>query len=151
MPTELPLAILFLVFLALFVLIGTSPLLPRLLALLGGLLRDSRRGPAAGTREPGAPEDVRWKDSALNDYEILVLRKLAMSGGKGLSSRALADALYFQPPTVRKHLHSLNRKGLVRAVKPYPFGERFYLSAPGREYALEHDLVPRVSRARTDA
>lgn len=148
MPNDLSLEILFLLFLGLFVLLGSSPVLQRLIALVGKFMRGARSSQGKGIQDEQDELNRRnWKDSPLNDHEIMVLRKIALAGGKGMSRSALVASLYFQPAVVDKILGSLSGKGLIRLLRPYLFGERFLLSPTGQEYAIEHDLVPRVSQA----
>lgn len=145
MSTDLPMTIMFLIFLALFVLLGTSPFLPRILAVVGKLLRRAKALPGG---DLGQPDDKKhraepWRKNALNDYEIILVRKLAMTGTGGLSRKALIKGLYFKPVSVDRALESLIRKGLVRRKKRSFFGVNFCLSVNGQEYVIEQDLVPR--------
>lgn len=141
MPTDLPMAIMFLVFLSLFILVATSPVLHRLFALVGSLLSGSNR--FLGQGEEKISEAHSWRDNALNDYEIILVRKLAMTGDRGLSRRMLINSLYFKPQSVDRALKSLSRRGLIRAKKTSFWGVRHCLSTNGQEYARQQDLMPR--------
>ncbi|MDT8419720.1 MAG: hypothetical protein RQ754_04760 [Desulfuromonadales bacterium] len=141
MPTDHPMAIMFLIFLSLFILLGTSPVLHRLIASIGGLLGGVMH--VHKQIEGKVSETPSWRDNQLDDYEIILLRKLAMAGGRGLSRRMLIKTLYFKPQSVDRSLHGLVHRGVVRTTKTSFAGARFCLSTKGQEYALEQDLVPR--------
>jgi len=141
MPSDLPMAIMFLVFLSLFILLGTSPVLHRLIGFIGSLLSRSKR--LHGQTEDKTSEGPSWRENAPNDYEIILIRKLAMSGDRGLSRRMLIKTLYFKPQSVDRALHSLGRRGLVRAKKMSFIGVRYCLTRNGQEYARQQDLIPR--------
>lgn len=145
MPTDPSMAILFLVFLALFVLIGTSPVLHRLFGLVGVLLRRLKqlRGDTSVNVNNKVDGEKSWRGNTLDDYEIILLRKLAMTGGKGLSRKSLINSLYLKPASVDRALASLSAKGLVRSVRRALFGDRFSLTPEGQDRAFKLDLVPR--------
>lgn len=151
MPVDLTDAILFMLFLGLFVLFGTTPVLPRLFAFFGKLLRKRLRLPEAesGPSQSAEGRPQAWRGGELNDYEIILLRKLVMTGSKGLSRRGLINALYFKPESVDQALETLHRRGLIQARKGTLFGVRFRLSVAGMEYASRQDMVPRYLLSNT--
>ena len=144
MPNDLPMSMLFLIFLILFVLLGSTPVLSRITTLFNALLRNPQGWKWGGVEEllKEQEQPVYSADSSrLNDYEIIVLRKLAMGGHKNFTRKALANALYFQPATITRTLTSLRRRGLVVRTKAL-LGERFSLTVAGREYCVAQDMVP---------
>mgnify|MGYP000872081393 CR=1 FL=1 len=145
MPTDPSLAILFLVFLALFVLTGSSPVLHRLFGLTGVLFSGLKRlrGGIDAHSEAKPGHEKPWRENALNDYEIILLRKLAMTGGKGLSRKSLINTLYLKPASVDRALTGLSANRLVRPARRSLFGTYFSLTSEGQDHAFKLDLVPR--------
>lgn len=148
MPSEQPLSLKFLLFLVLFVLLGTSPVLQRLIALAGGLLRKLARqrvkAPEASSHQ--RPDDLHHVRLNLNDHDILVLRALAMAGEKGLSARGLNGRLHFKPENLQRSLEALFESGLIKGEPRYLFWLRFSLSERGRDYAVAQDYIPHLQR-----
>lgn len=146
MPTDPSMAIMFLVFLALFVLLGTSPVLRHLIAGIGGLMRKIGRMQHASAESAllRKPDESHRSSLHLNDYEVLVFRTLAMAGKKGLSLRDLDSRLHFKPENLNRSLESLYERGLIRGEPLFLFWVRFYLSERGRNYAVAQDMIPQI-------
>ena len=146
--SEVPLAVLFVLFLAAFVLIGIYPAFKRTLrrirkqldsaaqanqpmaALLDNIHADLFTGPATA--------------GPLNDFEIIVLRRLARVDSKTLSRKQLNASLHFGEKTLQRTLHSLNRRGLVQLKISFFPRPRFALSEAGRAYAIEQGYIIQI-------
>lgn len=143
---DLPLPVLFLIFLLLFVLIGLYP------AWKSRLTKFRRRlAPAmtparvqAGIKQPKLAGS--WPDVSkpLDSYEILIFRRLAQVGGQGLSRKQLVTALYLGGEHVQQGLRALHDRGLLSITVSQWFSIRFTLSEKGRTYAIAQDFIPRV-------
>lgn len=148
MPSDPSMAIMFLLFLALFVLLGTSPVLRHLVAGIGAVLRKIGRMQHASVESVllRKPEEPYRSNLHLNDHEILVFRTLAMAGEKGLSIRGLDSRLHFKPENLNRSLESLYERGLIKGEALFLFWVRFYLSERGRNYAVAQDMIPHVHK-----
>jgi len=147
---DLSTAILFILFLMLFVAIGIFPAWKRTAGRLRDLLaRRAQPGQLdADAAEVPAPilSGGEGESLRLDDFDIFVLRRLAQAGGQGLSRRQLQAALHFELPLIGKTLASLQQRGLVEVVMPFGFGSRFCLSARGRAFAAGEGYLPSVRR-----
>ncbi|PNU21457.1 hypothetical protein C2E25_02575 [Geothermobacter hydrogeniphilus] len=141
---ELPMPVLFLVFLWLFLLIGFVPLWKKARAKMRRLRKE--RGATAER-----PEDhwhTEQNDPALaasgglSDYETLVLRRLAQTGGKGLSRRQLRAELFMDQAIYAATLESLHRRGMIGIALTIWRGVRFQLTRRGFDYAVSQGFVP---------
>lgn len=138
----------FLVFLVAFVLIGLSPAFQRafpkileMFRLLGAPRGGGGAGPGGGLDEPLEG----WHGAGpLNDFEILVFRRIAQAGGKGMTPKSLVDTLHMDPVIIKKTLGTLHAKGLVRFRKAYLLGKVFYLTGEGLDYAVEQGVLPHL-------
>jgi hypothetical protein len=146
--TDLPLPVLVALFLAIFVMIGVHPALRKAAQKIRDLLHS-----ISPPDKPVAPlhKDVHagiFADTAgtrqLNDYEIIVLRRLAQSGGKALSRKQVNAPLLFGDAVLHKTLRSLHRRGLLKVQLSTWFGQRFSLSKAGHRYALEQGYVIKI-------
>ncbi|TYO99034.1 hypothetical protein EDC39_104158 [Geothermobacter ehrlichii] len=143
---DLPMSILFLLFLWLFILIGFYPAWKRAAAKFRRL-REAR-----GKRQKGGPgvaampaEDSAARPSRqLDDFEIIILRRLAQGDGKGLSRRRLIAELHLEPPVVSQALRTLQMRELVVEVRVLPFGTHFMLSRKGHEFAVAQGFIPSI-------
>jgi len=146
--TDLPTAIMFILFLMLFLAIGIFPAWQRTAARLRTFLRGRRMPIQPDTGAPEGPAattfDGERQTLLLNDFDIFILRRLAQADGRGLSRRQLQEALHFDPPLLMKTLASLQERGLVEGVVPIGFGGRFRLSARGRHFAAEQGYLPNI-------
>ena len=143
--SELPMAAMVALFLTVFVLIGIYPALKRIAAELCKQL-DS----AAPSRDPFAallghlraePHAGSAHSGELNDYEIIVLRRIAQAGGKPLSRKPVNAPLLFTDGSLDKALLALPRRSLIQVQLSSLFGQRFVLSDAGRRYAAEQGYI----------
>jgi len=145
--TDLPMPILFAIFLLLFVLLGIYPAWKRTATRIRRFLSEQQNQLGLGLPDPGSkePPAATVADSRdLNDFEVFILRQLAWSGGKGLSRRQLVEQLHFEPALVKQTLASLLDRGLVGIGLPTLFGLRFTLSTAGHAYAVERGYILRA-------
>lgn len=144
---DLPVSVLFLLFLFIFTLVGSYPAWKKGLAKIRKILKslDSPRNLDAGifkTRQAARPDEWQASGARLNSYETLVFRHLVQS--KGLSRKQLAADLHLAPASIKKTLLSLNRRGFVQVAVTYLLGVRFSLTEKGRTYAAEQDVAPSI-------
>lgn len=146
--SDLSLPVLVIIFLAIFVLIGIHPALQRTVSRIRGLIQSVVR-----TKAPISPEleDVHAEmfveqqgSEQMNDFENIVLRRLAQAGGKTLTRKQLNASLLFDQANLNKTLQSLNRRGLVLVKISKLLGLRFTLSDDGRRYALEQGYLMQI-------
>jgi len=145
---ELPLTLLVALFLAVFVLIGIHPALKRAAVAIRKLVQSSAQSKQLFTSllsdlhtENFAPPP---SPHALNDYEIIVLRRLAQAGGKSLSRKQVNAPLLFGEQSLHKTLQSLNRRGLVSVQISTLLGPRFCLTETGLSYAAEQGYMIKI-------
>jgi hypothetical protein len=146
--SDLSLPALVIIFLAIFILIGIHPALQRMVSRIRTLIKA-----VAGSKAPISPglEDVHAEMFAeqqgtvqMNDFENIVLRRLAQAGGKALTRKQLNASLLFDKANLYKTLQSLNRRGLVHVKVSKLLGLRFTLSEAGRRYALEQGYLVKI-------
>ena len=118
--SDLPLPLLVALFLTVFVLIGINPALQKIAAKLRKLLHSAaqRKDPAA-TRLENLHAEIFADQHAsrqLNDFEIIVIRRLAQAGGKTLSRKVLNAPLLLGTAILHKSLKSLHRRGLIQVT-----------------------------------
>ncbi|MCK4536676.1 MAG: hypothetical protein KAT93_06660 [Desulfuromonadales bacterium] len=151
--SELPLPVLVALFLTAFVLVGIYPALKRTVIKLRKLLRSaaqSKKPIAALLDNVHAELFAKPPTGQLNDFEIIVLRRLAQAGGKALSRKQVNAHLLFGEKTLHKTLRSLNRRGLVHVkVSLLLLRQRFALSEAGRRYAIEQGYIIPVHKSKT--
>jgi hypothetical protein len=143
--SELPLSVMFVIFLALFVLLGIYPAWKRSLARLRKLLQEA--GGAAAAEDitaPTAPEGLPFtlENLELDDFEQLVLGRFVQQLGKPLSRKHLDADLHLERPVLNQALESLLKRGLLQVSMTSFFGIRFQLSAAGRAYAAALGFIP---------
>jgi hypothetical protein len=147
---DVPMTIMFVVFLVLFLGSFLYPVWKSRAAKLRDLLRSRRasRGPAVGPiEEPlAATFETPRQQLLLNDFDVFILRRLALAGRRGLSRRQLQAELHFSPGLTGKTLASLQERGLIRMVMPLGFASRFCLSARGRDFAVEQGYLPAIRK-----
>jgi len=148
--TDLALSIFFLIFVAVFVLIGLIPFFQEISAALRKFLATAEEGGKGREdvlRGEGVDSAREGGESApIYGLEVMALRGLARAGRKGISFKAMAADLNLSPATVKKTLESLGTKRLARYVRPFPFGRHYYLSGRGRDYAAVLGFFPRRLR-----
>lgn len=144
---ELPMNLLFLLFLVLFVAMGILPAWKR---FVGGFRQAMEKWTSAGSgpRVPDAaappPAAARHAGLEWNDYEYFVFRRIALAGDKGLTRRQLRDQLHLDPQNIERALAALQRQGLVRPAMPRGFAPRYALDEKGRAIAVEEGYQPRL-------
>jgi len=143
-PADLTNPVLFAIFLLLFVLLGIYPAWKRTANRVRRLLNDQKNQPEPGVNSKPLPTITAAKSLNLNDFEIFIVRQLALSGGQGLSRRQLVEQLHFDPALVKRTLASLINRGLIGIGLPTLFGFRFTLSAAGHAYATAQGYFPRI-------
>jgi len=144
---DLPQSVLFLFFLLIFVLIGIFPKLRKALARTRRLLESAGRQPkseSAALAAAQAPRRLARVSTRLDTYEILVLRRLAMAGGKGLPRKRLSGELHLGKESLKQALLALQSRGLILISVTPLFSLRFYLSEKGHAYAVAQDFIPQI-------
>lgn len=143
--SEMPLPAMIILFLAVFVLIGIYPALKRSAEKLRQHL-----DAAAQARQPFAALLAPLKASVsgrpatsgpLNDYEIIVLQRIAQAGGRALTRQQVNAPLLFGKEVLNRTLKSLNRRGLVDLRLSLLRMQRFVLSEAGRRYAVTQGFI----------
>jgi hypothetical protein len=134
--------------------IGINPAIQRTAVKLRKLLESAKQRYAPfATRPENMHSDIFVEPVAsrrLNDFEIIVLRRLAQAGGKALSSKQVNEPLLLGTAILRKTLKSLHRRRLIRVQLSTLFGQRFVLSKEGRQYALEQGYIVEVHDHRNN-
>ena len=148
--SELPLGYLVILFLVVFSLVMIYPSVKRGLTSLRRQLRTAAQSkqPFAGLLKhlPAEPPAKPPPPGPLNDYEIIVLRRLAQARGKALSHRQVNAPLLFGKETLHRTLRSLNHRRLVDMKLSPLLVQRFTLSEAGRRYAIEQDYIVHTQR-----
>ncbi len=141
-------AVLFVLFLTVFVLIGIYPAVKRTLRRIRKLLDSAAQAnqPMAALLDNIHAELFTSPATAgpLNDFEIIVLRRLARVDSKALSRKQLNASLHFGDKTLQKTLHSLNRRGFIQLKISFLPRPRFALSEAGRAYAIEQGYILQI-------
>ncbi len=145
--SDLPLSVFFLVFLAVFVVIGLYPAWQRLADRLRKRLKDLGEtiDVLAGNAESAtqaSPAAAATTTRHLNDFELLVLWQLSQGDNKGLSRKQINGKLHLVPSVLNKTLQSLGSRGLVSVAITSWFGIRYFLSEKGRNYSIERGFIP---------
>ncbi len=143
--SDLPLSVMVALFLAVFILIGIYPALKRTAERIRKLVH-----PGAQSKKPVVASliDVHaeiFKDQPdsrqLNDFEIIVVRRLAQAGDRDLSRKQVNAPLLLGTVVLHKTLKSLHRRGLIHVKVSKLLGQRFSLSETGRHYAIEQGYI----------
>ena len=146
--SDTPLSVQVALFLVVFVLIGIHPAIKRATAKIRKLLDE-----AAKSGEPFASllEDAHAEifsdyptSKPLNDFEIIVLRRIAQAGGKALSRKQVNEPLLFGDAVLTKTLKSLYRRQMISVRISRFLGQSFVLNEVGRRYALEQGYIVQV-------
>ena len=146
--SELPMPVMFMVFLLLFMLVGIYPAWKRTAAKIREFIKNHAKagGLSAGDLDAGQSDRLVSQPltSPLNDFEIMVLRRLAQDGAKGLTRKQIDADLFLGLETVKEALQSLLRRGLIHVAMTILLSVRFYLTEEGHAYALDHEFIPRI-------
>ncbi len=143
--SESPLSDWFTLFLVLFVLIGMQPTFQKGARWLSRFLDK-----ASDKREQLGPADKdvhaaifanRQASFDLNDFEIIVLQRLARLSNKPASASHINETLLFGDAVFKMTLWSLHRRGMVSLQVSKFLSPRFMLSENGRRYALEQGYI----------
>ncbi len=149
--SDLPLSTLVLFFLLIFVLIGLYPAWQRTAARIRKVLQSAEmsEGPLSGPLNRGhrAVTEEQPSSAPLNDFEIIVLRRVAQNGGKAFSRKQLNAELHLESAILQQTLKSLYRRGLVQLIVTPWFGQRYYLSEKGRAYALAQGFILEIHQS----
>ena len=139
--SDLPMRLLVILFLTVFVLIGINPAIQKAAVSLRKLLRSAaQRKEFIGTRLDDVHAEMFAESRTsryLNDFEIIVIRRLAQAGGKALSRKQLNAPLLLGTPVLHKTLKSLHRRQLIHVRISTLLGPKISLSETGRRYAIE--------------
>jgi len=146
--SDSPLSTLVALYLAAFVLTGIYPALRRTAKRLRKLVHsDARPKMLAATSSGDVHAGIFAEPPGsrpLNDFEIIVLRRLAQAGDKVLSRKQVNAPLLLGTEILDKSLWSLHRREMIRIrVSPLP-GQRFLLSDAGRQYAVEQGYIIKI-------
>lgn len=149
--SEMPLPTMIILFLAVFVLIGIYPALKRSAEKLRKHLDAAAQAkhPLAALIAPlQARVSASPASGPLNDYEIIVLQRIAQAGGKALTRQQVNAPLLFGKEILNRTLRSLNSRGLVDLKLSPLRTHRFTLSEAGRRYAVAQGFVIALHEAR---
>lgn len=143
--SDMPMRLLVILFLAVFVLIGINPAIQKAAVSLRKLLRSAaQRKELIGTRLDDVHAEVFAESRSsrqLNDFEIIVIRRLAQAGGKALSRKQLNAPLLLGTAVLQKTLKSLHRRELIHVRISTLLGPKITLSETGRRYAIEQGYI----------
>ncbi len=152
--SDMPMRLLVILFLALFVLIGINPAIQKAAVSLRKLLRSAaQRKELIGTRLDDVHAEVFAESRSsrqLNDFEIIVIRRLAQAGGKALSRKQLNAPLLLGTAVLQKTLKSLHRRELIHVSISTLLGPKFSLSETGRRYAIEQGYIIHIREPKGD-
>ena len=142
--SDMPMRLLVILFLAVFVLIGINPAIQKAAVSFRKLLRSAaQRKELIGTRLDDVHAEIFAESRSsrqLNDFEIIVIRRLAQAGGKALSRKQLNAPFLLGTAVLHKTLKSLHRRELIQVRISTLLGQQFTLSETGR-YAIEQGYV----------
>lgn len=150
--SDLPFSTLTGLFLMVFVTIGLLPTMRRVSSKIRKLelFAAQPKSPfAASLSDVHAEVFIEQPTSSqLNDFEIIVLRRLAQAGNKTLSQKQVNAPLLLGEAVLHKTLKSLYRRGLVQVTLVTLLGRRFTLSEAGRRYAAEQGYIVQIRERR---
>ena len=113
----MPIRLLVILFLVVFVLIGINPAIQKAAVSLRKLLCSAaQRKELIGTRLDDVHAEIfaeSLTSRQLNEFEIIVIRRLAQAGGKALSRKQLNDPFLLGTAVAHKTLKSLHRRELI--------------------------------------
>jgi DNA-binding MarR family transcriptional regulator len=143
--SDIPLDAQVILFLVIFVLIGIYPFIKKSMAQLRKLM-DAADKPQKmfSSLIKDVHQEVfaeQLTSGPLNDFEIIVLRRIAQAGGKSMSRKQINEALLFGDAVLTRTLQSLYRRGYLNLRISKFMGKRFILSESGRRYAMEQGYI----------
>jgi DNA-binding MarR family transcriptional regulator len=143
--SEIPLSAQVILFLTVFVLIGIYPFIKKSMVQLRRLM-DAADKPQKmfsslikDVHQEAFPEHLT--SGPLNDFEIIVLRRIAQAGGKAMSSKQINESLLFGDAVLNRTLKSLYRRGYLNLRISKFLGRRFILSDSGHRFAVEQGYI----------
>jgi len=146
--SDIPLTVLVALFLMVFVLIGIHPAIKRVASKIRKLLDEATK---SGESFASLLEDAHAEifsdyptSEPLNDFEIIVLRRIAQAGGKALSRKQVNEPLLFGDAVLTMTLRSLYRRRMLSVRVSNFLGQSFVLNESGRGYALEQGYIVQV-------
>ena len=145
---EIPMSVMFVVFLLLFLLTGIYPVWKEASAKFKRLMRQRQGGDAPPTASHPKDQTSLPDPAHLDDHERFILRRLAQTPRKGISPRQLAADLHFAPAVITRTLQSLARRGLIGFTRAPLFGVRAKLSLAGERFAREQGYIVRLGPRR---
>ncbi|MEN8686389.1 MAG: hypothetical protein AB1Z51_13695 [Desulfuromonadales bacterium] len=143
--SDIPLSAQVILFLTVFVLIGIYPFIKKSMAQLRKLMDAADRPQkifsslVKDVHQEVFPDNLTT--GPLNDFEIIVLRRIAQTGGKAMSRKQINESLLFGDAVLTRTLKSLYRRGYLNLRISKFMGRRFILSESGRRYAEEQDYI----------
>lgn len=143
--SDIPLSAQVILFLTVFVLIGIYPFIKKSMAQLRKLMDAADRPQkmfsslVKDVHQEVFPENLT--SGPLNDFEIIVLRRIAQAGGKAMSRKQINESLLFGDAVLTRTLKSLYRRGYLNLRISKFMGMRFMLSESGRRYAEEQGYI----------
>ena len=150
--SDIPLSVQVILFLTVFVLIGIYPFIKKSMAQLRKLM-DAGDKPQKmfsslikDAHQDAFPEHLT--SGPLNDFEIIVLRRLAQAGGKAMSRKQINESLLFGDAVLTRTLKSLYRRGYLKLRISKFMGQRFILSESGRRYAVEQGYIVQLRESK---
>ena len=151
--SDIPLSSWVAIFLMIFVLIGIQPAIKRTAIKLRKLLEDKSRSSQPSAPLPDDAHAAIFTDfpssEPLNDFEIIVLRRIALARGKALTRKQVNEPLLFDDAVLGKTLRSLSRRRMISLRVSKFLGQRFVLSEAGRRYALEQGYIVQIQGRTT--
>jgi hypothetical protein len=146
--SDILLSALIALFMSIFGLIGIHPAIKRAAAKIRQLLDEAAKSGESFVSLLEGAHTESFSDyptsEPLNDFEIIVLRRIAQAGGKTLSRKQVNEPLLFGDAVLTKTLKSLNRRRMISVRISSLLGQRFVLNEAGRRYALEQDYIVQV-------
>lgn len=146
--SDLPMSVLFLLFLLLFLLIGLYPAWRRTAVKIRRLFRGGGLGRGLEVDDFEADQEIlpdgQTSYAPMSDFEVMVLRRIAQDAGRGVTRKQIDADLFLGKETVMEALRALMRRGLVDIVVSPLFSIKFYLSEQGRRYAIENEFIANI-------
>ena len=151
--SDIPLSAQVVLFLTIFILIGIYPFIKKSMAQLRKLM-DARDKPQEmfsslikDVHHEVFPENPT-SSGPLNDFEIIVLRRIAQAGGKAMSRKQINESLLFGDAVLTRTFKSLYRRGYLNLRISKFMVKRFILSESGRRYAVEQGYIVQLRESK---